>query len=170
MVGDILLQIGLILATLFMFLVMYGIPQKALSKIRFRNRATFQAKRHFVQGAQLLARARSAKTPPSETTSFAQDALAEAEKAISLDPKDAASHILKALVLDLQGYKTSALDSLDAALSPLAVKSLSDQEKGDALLRRAELKVAVSGRGRVDSAVADLVAGVKLSKENAKGV
>lgn len=162
---DIALQVILFLIAGFLFLSMHGIPKKVFTKLRYRSRPKFQAKHHFVQGAQLLARARSAKDP-SATTSLAEEAIIQAEKAITLDPKDAAAHILKALSLDLQGHKTSALDSLDAALSPLAMKSLSDQERGDALYKRAELKMAVDRRARVDSAVRDLVEAAKLRKEN----
>ncbi|KAJ7965832.1 Tetratricopeptide repeat like superfamily protein [Quillaja saponaria] len=167
MVYDILLQIGLFLLVVFMFLAMHDIPQKFFAKLRIRNRGSAQAKRHFVLGAQLLAQARAAKTR-SSTNSLADKALVEAEKAITLDPKDAAAYLLKALVLDLQGFRTSALDSLDMAFSPLAVKSLSETEKGDALFKRAELKMAIDKQIRVDSALADLTDAVKLSTDNAK--
>jgi tetratricopeptide (TPR) repeat protein len=167
MLADILLQVGLILLMVYLFLAMHGIPNKVLSKLRFRNRAEIQAKRSFVVGAQLLARARSSKTR-STATSLAKEAEAEADKAIALDPKDAAAHILKSLALDLQGFKPSALDSLDVALSPLCAKSLSDPERGDSLFKRAELKVAMARRGQVDSAVADLTLALTLSPDNAK--
>uniref|UniRef100_A0A5B7BNE3 Uncharacterized protein n=1 Tax=Davidia involucrata TaxID=16924 RepID=A0A5B7BNE3_DAVIN len=168
MMNDILLQIGFILFTVFMFLLMYNIPQKAFTKIRLslRNPADFQAKRHFIQGAQLLAQARSAKDP-SAASSLATSAADEADRAIALDPKDAAAHILKSLTLEFQGFKTSALDSLDVALSPLAKKSLSDHERGDALFKRAELKMTLARGERVDSAVADLVNSVRLKNDNA---
>ncbi|KAI9097967.1 hypothetical protein K1719_025738 [Acacia pycnantha] len=162
---DLGLQLVMILVMVFMFLHMHDIPRKLFTKFRLRNRSDIQAKRHFVQGAQLLARARSSKTR-SASNSLANDALAEAEKAIALDPKDAAAYLLKALALDLQGFRTSALDSLDMALSPLAVKSLDVQERGDALLKRAELKMAMNERGRVDSALTDLIESVKLNSKN----
>lgn len=167
MMTDILIQVVFGLITVFMFLVMHGIPQRLLDKIRFRNRPQFQAKRHFVIGAQLLARARSAPSR-SATTSLSKEAVVEAEKAIALDPRDAAAHILKALALDLQGFKSSALDSIDVALSPLAVRSLSNQERGDALFKRAELKMALSRRDRVDSALDDLNQAVELVQERGK--
>ncbi|KAK4274181.1 hypothetical protein QN277_017449 [Acacia crassicarpa] len=164
---DLGLQLVMILVMVFMFLHMHDIPRKLFTKFRLRSRSDIQAKRHFVQGAQLLARARSSKTR-SASNSLAKDALAEAEKAIALDPKDAAAYLLKALALDLQGFRTSALDSLDMALSPLAVKSLDVQERGDALLKRAELKMAMNERGRVDSALTDLIESVKLNSKNFK--
>ncbi|KAK3231072.1 hypothetical protein Dsin_002953 [Dipteronia sinensis] len=164
---DILLQAGLILVTVFMFLAMHDIPKKLLNKLRYRNRADLQAKRHFVIGAQYLAQARSSKSR-SSSASLAKQAESEADKAVSLDPKDAAAHILKSIALDIQGFKTSALDSLDIALSNPAVKTLSEIEKGDALFKRAELKMSMSRRGRVDSAIEDLSDAVKMSPENAK--
>lgn len=167
MLSDILLQAGLILLTLFMFLAMHDIPKKLFSKLRLRSRADIQAKRHFVLGAQLLSQARSS-TSRSSAVSLAKQAEAQADKAISLDPLDAAAHILKALALDILGFKSSALDSLDAALSPRVAKSLSEKEKGDALFKRAELKLAISRRGRVDPAIEDLTQAVKLSKDNVK--
>ncbi|KAE8684568.1 F-box protein [Hibiscus syriacus] len=165
---DLLLQAAIILVTIFMFLAMHDIPQKIFTKIRYRNRAGFQAKHHFVLGAQLLAQARSSESR-SSTASLAQKAESEADKAISLDPKDAASYILKALALDLQGFKSSALDSLDVALSPLASKSLTDKERGDALFKRAELKMSMNRRSsHVDSAIHDLTRAVKLLGHNAR--
>lgn len=168
MIFDLVLQAGLILLGVFMFLAMHNIPQKFLSKLRYRNRADLQAKRHFVLGAQLIAQARSPSNSRSTATSLAKQAEDEANKAISLDPKDAASHILKALSLDLQGFRTSALESINVALSPLAVKSLSASEKGDALFKRAELAMGMNRRGRVEPAIQDLTEAVKLNKDNAK--
>ncbi|KAK4352306.1 hypothetical protein RND71_027824 [Anisodus tanguticus] len=91
-----------------------------------------QSKRHFVQGAQLLSQAKATTAKDRlAATSLAKSAEAQADLAIALDPKDA-------------GFKTSALDSIDVALSPLAVKSLSEQERADALFKRAELRLAAS--------------------------
>lgn len=149
-----------------MFLFMYNVPQKYFSKLRLRNRADMQSKRHFVQGAQLLSQAKSAAAKDrSKSTSLAKSAEAQADLAIALDPKDAAAHILKALALDLQGFKTSALDSIDVALSPLAVKSLSEPEKADALFKRAQLRLAAE---QVDSVIEDLSQSVRLKGDNVK--
>ncbi|EYU36449.1 hypothetical protein MIMGU_mgv11b018096mg [Erythranthe guttata] len=164
MLFDILLQVAIFLVLLFMFLFVHEVPQKLISKLRLlTRRSNLQARRHFVIGAQLLSQARSSS---SDFRSLAERAAAEADKAIALDPKEAASHILKALALELLGFKTSALDSLDAALSPLAAKSLSDEERGDALFKRAELRAAVDGGG--GAAVEDLVESVRLKGDNAK--
>ena len=39
---------------------------------------------------------------------------------------------------------------------PLAIKSLSEKEKGDALFKRTKLKMAIGSRGKVDSILGDL--------------
>ncbi|KAL2339931.1 hypothetical protein Fmac_007871 [Flemingia macrophylla] len=84
---------------------------------------------------------------------FLNNALAEVEKAIPLDPKDAASHLLKSMAPDLQGFRSNALD---VALSLLAAASLAAEERGDALFKRVELKISLSQQKHVDSAVAGL--------------
>ncbi|GAB2269681.1 hypothetical protein Dimus_004603 [Dionaea muscipula] len=173
---DILLQVVMILGTIFMFLWMHDIPKKFFTGLHnWRHGSKYEAKRRFVAAAQLLYRAKS-----TNDQALAGSAAEEADKAIHLDPTDAASHILKAMALHFQGFKTSALASLDAALSPLAAKSLSDEEKGDAFFRRAELRIEVSRLGRsgesddrVSSVAAagveeDLVEAVRLSPGNAK--
>ncbi|KAI3758387.1 hypothetical protein L6452_05948 [Arctium lappa] len=167
MVIDLVMQAALVLITIFMFLWLQKIPQNLFTKFRYRNRSSYAAKRHFIIGAQLLAKSRSTRDRAS-SAKLAKSAAEEADKSISLDPKDAASHILKALALDAQGFSTSALEALDVALSPLTAKTLRDGERGDALLKRAEIKVKGSKRGRVDSAIEDLVESVKLRGDNAK--
>ncbi|XP_068303758.1 uncharacterized protein [Pyrus communis] len=166
---DILLQAGLILVVVVAFLSIHNIPQKLIANLRyrFRNKPAAQAKRHFVLGAQLLGQSRSANSR-SSSASLSQQALDEAEKAIALDPKDAAAHILKALTLDAQGYKTSALDAIDVALSPLCRKSLTEEDRGDALVKRAEIKLSMNRKARVDSVIEDLTRAVELSPENVK--
>ncbi|CAN4122401.1 unnamed protein product [Withania somnifera] len=141
MYRDLLLQATLILITIFMFLWMYNIPQKYLNNLRLGNRANIQSKRHFVQGAQFLSQAKSSKDR-SQAISLAKSAESQADLAISLDPKDAAAHILKALALDLQG--------------------------ADALFKRAQLKLGVSRRGRVDSVIEDLKESLRLKGDNVK--
>ncbi|XP_047336023.1 uncharacterized protein LOC124939606 [Impatiens glandulifera] len=173
MIFDIILQAVVILVSVFMFLWMQNIPQDLFQKFcERRARSGIQAKRHFVLGAQLLDKARSEKDS-SSISSLANSAAEEADKAIALDPRDAAPHILKALALDLQGFRSSAIDALDVALSSMTKKSLSTEERGDALLKRAELRVGLSqasggGGGNIDSAISDLVESVKLNSKNAK--
>ncbi|XP_009615438.1 uncharacterized protein [Nicotiana tomentosiformis] len=158
---DILIQLIILLFTLGIFYAMYNFPKQALTPLRSKNRSTNQAHIHFIKGAQLLSRAKSNR---NKSTSFnlAKSAAGEADKALALEPKDPAAHILKALSLDLMGRKIAALKYLDLALSPPAVKALSDGERGDALLKRAELQVALNRKRRVDSAMLDLLETVKL--------
>ncbi|KAF6143565.1 hypothetical protein GIB67_029734 [Kingdonia uniflora] len=164
---DILIQAGLVLLGSLIYFLMQGFPKRILSKLRSGNQSSIKSKSHFVQGAQLLARSRSSLSKP-KSIELAKDAADQADLALSLNPKDAAAYILKALALEIQGHKADSLRSLDTALSPPAVKSLSSRERGDALFKRAELQMAVSKRRKVDSAVLDLVEAVQLSPENAK--
>ncbi|XP_009364809.1 uncharacterized protein LOC103954711 [Pyrus x bretschneideri] len=163
MTPEVVLQVGLLILTLAMFFAIHNLSRNVLTKLRTNNRANLQSTRHFVHGSHLLTRARS--TPhKAQSQAHAKNALTEAEKALSLSPRDPGPHILKALSLDLLGHKTSALKSLDVALSPPCVKSLSEKERGDALVKRAELKLGLNRRRRVDSAVEDLVDAVKLGR------
>lgn len=161
------LQLAIFGLTLAIFFVLHKYPRQALNKIRNRGRFTAQANRHFINGAQLLARARSVRNRAT-AANLAKDAAAEADKALAFDPRDAAAHILKALTLDLMGHKASALRSLDTALSSATAKSLPGGERGDALVKRAELQIALNRRRRVESAVADLEEAVGLSPANSK--
>ncbi|KAL8096339.1 hypothetical protein AgCh_037341 [Apium graveolens] len=144
---------------------MYKIPQKYIAKYRATssNSVNLQARRHFIAGAQHLSKSRQ-----SRDLADAKLAVEEAEKAVALDPRDAASHILKALGLEMLGFKKEAIEAIDVALSPLAVKSLAEDERGDALFKRSELRVGVSGEERVEEVVRDLVESVKLNARNVK--
>ncbi|KAK6154157.1 hypothetical protein DH2020_013796 [Rehmannia glutinosa] len=164
---DVLLQLGILILTLGIFYVLQALPKRAFNKLRSKARPNNQAHRHFIQGAQFLSRARSTKTR-STAFNLAKSAVNEADKALALEPRDPAAHILKAMAQSLLGHKTSALKSLDSALSPPAVKMLSEREKGDALLKRAELNFVLNRKRRVDSAIEDLVEAVGLSPDNAK--
>ncbi|KAL2498951.1 Tetratricopeptide repeat (TPR)-like superfamily protein [Abeliophyllum distichum] len=143
-------------------------PNGSLTKLRSKARPSTHVHRHFIQGAQLLSRARSSKNK-STAFNLAKSAANEADKALAIEPKDPAAHILKAMALDLMGHKNSALKSLDLALSPPAVKMLAEKERGDALFKRAQLQVSLNRKRRVDSAIEDLVEAVRLSADNAKG-
>ncbi|XP_057809004.1 uncharacterized protein LOC131023478 [Salvia miltiorrhiza] len=164
---DVAIQLGILILTVAIFYVLHTLPKRAFSKLRSRARPNNQAHRHFIQGAQLLARARSTKTK-STSVNLAKSAVDEADKALALDPRDPAAHILKAMAETLMGRKASALKSLDVALSPPAVKMLSEREKGDALMRRADLLIGLNRKRRVDSAIADLVEAVGLSPDNSR--
>ncbi|MFS7913196.1 putative tetratricopeptide-like helical domain superfamily [Helianthus anomalus] len=166
MASDIIMQVLFIFTLIFMFLWTLNIPQNLFNNFRYRDRSIYAAKRHFVLGADLLSRSRS-----TGDRNLAKSAAEHADKSISINPNDAAVHILKALALDLQGFTTSALEALEAALSPLTAKSLSDGERSDALCKRAEIKMKIGGGGGggggVDAAVVDLVEAVRLNGGNA---
>ncbi|KDP29775.1 hypothetical protein JCGZ_18710 [Jatropha curcas] len=164
---DVAIQVAILLLAFAMFIAIQYFPKQALNKLRAKNRTSIQSNRHFIQGTHFLARAKS--TPnKSQSQTLAKNALIEAETAISLSPRDAAPLILKALALDLLGHKASALKALDSALSSPREKSLERRDRGDALVKRAELKMAVNRRRRVDSAIEDLKCAVELSREGEK--
>jgi len=147
----IILTLGLMWAT-------QGLRTGLLRSIKSKEKARVQARRHLVQGTQLLGRSKP------------REAAVEADKAISFDPKDAASHILKAFALERQGHNGSALRSLNTALSLPAVKSLSPSEKAEALVKRADVVLAGStgGKRRLEVALGDLHASLAINPDNVK--
>lgn len=167
MTPDIIVQLAILVLTLSIFYAIHKFPKQSLTNIRTKNRFKAQAQRHFIQGAHLLSRARSTTNRATSLT-LAKSAVNLADQALSLEPKDAATLILKGLALDVMGHKSAALKCVDQALTFPAVKSLSEKERGDALFTRAELRMAVNRRRRVDSAMADLVEAVRLSEDNGK--
>ena len=145
-----------------MFWALKYLSQQGLTKFRSKHRATLQTQRQLIQASRLLARAR-ATTKKSQSQSLAKTALTEADDVIALSPDDAAGHIVRALSLDLLGHHTAALKSFDTALTYPRLKSLSVGERADALVKRAEMKVAVNRRRRNDSAIEDLEEAVRLA-------
>ncbi|XP_071717265.1 uncharacterized protein [Rutidosis leptorrhynchoides] len=169
MISDLFFQAAFILIVIFMFLWMLNIPQNLYDKFQFRDRSSYAARRHFVLGADLLSKSRSA-TDHAAAVKLAISAAEEADKSIAINPNDAVFHFLKALALDAQGFTTSALDALDVALSPLTSKSLCGEERSSALFKRAEIKIKIKvseARGGLESAVSDLEESVRLNGGNA---
>ncbi|GLJ16477.1 hypothetical protein SUGI_0281110 [Cryptomeria japonica] len=134
----------------------HGLRTGMLRSSRKRERTRVQGRRHLDQGTQLLNRAKS------------KEAALEADKAISLDPKDAASHLLKAFALERQGHMVAALRSLNTALWPPLAKSLSPSEIAEALLKRAEIAVGMKSKRRLDTSLADLNASLAINPGNVK--
>ncbi|GLJ43594.1 hypothetical protein SUGI_0907310 [Cryptomeria japonica] len=167
---DIALQVVVLGVALGLMWVLWGggVP-RALARMTGPSRTKIESRAHFVKGAQLLARSRSAK--PSLSESLAGEAADEAERAIALNSTDAACHILKGLALERQGHMVAALNSLDTALSPRVVKSLAKTEQSDALFKRAEIRLGGDAKKRhVDAAIADLEAAVALNEKNEKAL
>uniref|UniRef100_A0A1J3I3W6 Uncharacterized protein n=2 Tax=Noccaea caerulescens TaxID=107243 RepID=A0A1J3I3W6_NOCCA len=162
MATETIVQGAILLLTFVMFWAIKHLSQQGLTKFRAKHRATLQSQRQLIQATRLLARARSS-TKKSQSQSLAKTALTEADDVIAISPDDAAGHIVRALALDLLGHHTAALKSFDTALTYPRLKSLSVGERADALVKRAEMKLAVNRRRRIDSAIEDLEEAMKLA-------
>ncbi|KFK28222.1 hypothetical protein AALP_AA8G488400 [Arabis alpina] len=159
---DIIIKGAMVVLTLLMVLAVKKIAQKRLTKYRTKHRATLQTQRQLIQATRLIARARA--TPKkSQSQSLAKSALLEADDVIAISPDDAAGHIVRALALDLLGHQTAALKAFDTALTYPRLKSLEVGERADALVKRAEMKLAVNRRRRIDSAIEDLEEAARLA-------
>jgi tetratricopeptide (TPR) repeat protein len=136
-------------------------------RTRARGASRSQARRHFVNAAQLLAKSRSPGNAGAVGRKIAREAVAEADAAILLDPKDAALYIVKSLALQQLGRPAAALRSLTTALTKPASSSLSPSERAEALAKRASLFLE-QGKGRrgLDLAIADLEESLSLKADN----
>ncbi|XVE86874.1 hypothetical protein DITRI_Ditri18aG0070700 [Diplodiscus trichospermus] len=162
MAMEIFLQVAILLLTLAILFAIRYVPKQTGTKHRTDRRVTTQTQRHLTRATHLLSRAKS-NPHKDQSETLAKTAMTEIEKALSLSPKDPTPYILKSLAHNLLGHKGPALRSLDLALASARVKSLSARERTEAMVRRAELKLAVNKRRRVDSAVTDLEEVVRMS-------
>lgn len=152
-----MLQLGILILTLSMVVIMYNLRnQTTHTRTRTRTRQPNETTRHLAQSSRHLARA------TRSTSQHARAALFEADTALSISPREPSAHIHRARALHLLGHPAAALRSLDSALSSPAARSLSAAERAEALVERAELKVEMNRRRRVESAVKDLVEAVGL--------
>ncbi|KAM2624507.1 hypothetical protein TB1_031476 [Malus domestica] len=94
-----------------------------------------------VIGTQLLTQSRSSDFC-SSSASLSQQVQDKAENAITLYSKD--------------GFKTLALNPIDVALSPIFHKSLTKNDCGNELIKRAKIKLSMNWKARVDSVIKDL--------------
>ena len=179
MVDGFWMQALAVMTGLFAIWIAQSLSKRIFGASRSRGRKKSLASRHFIKGAQLLARSRSlsisarnASNNP-EARSLAKEANREADLAISMDPLDAASYVLKALALDQQGLGHEALRSMDIALSPEIAPSLSPSELADALIKRGDLLLATfkGGGGRkklLAAAISDFERSLQISPDNPK--
>ncbi|VVB18136.1 unnamed protein product [Arabis nemorensis] len=159
---EIIIKGAILVLTLVIVWATKNIANKRLTKYRTKHRAKLQTQGQLIQAARLIARARTTTTK-SQSQSLAKTALLEADDLIAISPNDAAGHIVRALALDLLGHQTAALKSFDTALTYPRLKSLSVGERADALVKRAEMKLAVNRRRRIDSAIEDLEEAARLA-------
>ncbi|XP_004509789.1 uncharacterized protein [Cicer arietinum] len=161
-----IIQLGILILTLSVFFLMHTFRNQTIqSKTRTRNKTRQpEQNRHLNQASRHLNRARSTAHKAQHT----KNALSEANQALSITPKDPSVHILRARALYIAGHRATAIRSLDSALSLPAAKFLNPTERADALVFRAEMKLAVNRRRRVDSAIEDLVEAIGVSGEGSE--
>ncbi|KAJ8765723.1 hypothetical protein K2173_014845 [Erythroxylum novogranatense] len=150
------IQFAILLFTIAVFALQYCyVKSSSATRLRSKSRTSVQSHGHLRKASQFLSRATSTSSK-SQSLTLARNALLEAETAVAFSPNDPAPLVLKAFALDLLGRKTSALRSLDSALAYRRGRSLAGRERGDVLVKRAELKIEVNKKRRVDSAIEDL--------------
>eukprot|EP00252_Welwitschia_mirabilis_P010301 TRINITY_DN2349_c0_g1_i1.p1 TRINITY_DN2349_c0_g1~~TRINITY_DN2349_c0_g1_i1.p1 ORF type:complete len:209 (-),score=18.08 TRINITY_DN2349_c0_g1_i1:288-914(-) len=119
------------------------IIQRFLSRQAAKHRVKLEARKRFIEGAQLLSKAKAESESKSreEAQEIGKEALEAASEALRLNPSDAASYILKGLCYEFLGGASNikeCLKCLDLALSPPVVETLSESEVSDALLKRSQ--------------------------------
>ena len=163
LLGGFAAQALILVLTMAIFFALFQLPRAGLAAMRRRGRTSALARRHFILGAQHLARARAVPPGSSPSIAYARSTLEEADRAAAADPRDAAVHILRAAALEILGRRAPAVRALDTALSAPATRSLAPSERADALIKRAELHLAgAPGKGRrriraLDLAIEDLL-------------
>ncbi|OIV93712.1 hypothetical protein TanjilG_16563 [Lupinus angustifolius] len=162
MIAEVIVQLCILILSLFIILFIYNLlHQSTHTKSRTRSRTrTNQPNRHLAQSSRHLSRATATTRSTSQR---AKAALSEADTALSISPRDPSAHIHRAKALHLLGHPAAALRSLDAALSLPASKTLTETERAEALVKRAEVKVEVNRRRRMESAVKDLEEAVGMN-------
>ncbi|XP_078437437.1 tetratricopeptide repeat (TPR)-like superfamily protein [Wolffia australiana] len=171
--GELALQGFILVLAIAGGLALFLLPRAGLAAIRRRARASAAAHRHFILGAQHLARARAAPPGSSRCATLVRAALAEADRAAAADPRDAAAHVLRAAALELLDRPRPAIRALDAALSEPAARSLDPAERAEALAKRAELRLAAAGRRRgraLEAAREDLAGAVRADPGSGKAL
>jgi tetratricopeptide (TPR) repeat protein len=163
-----IIQLGILILTLSIFFLMHYLRnQTTQSKTRTRNKNhKTEPNRHMNQASRHLNRARST----TKKAEHAKNALIEADQALSLTPRDPSVHILRARALHIMNHRTAAIRSLNIALSLPAAKLLSPEERADALVFRAEMKLEVNRRRRVESAMEDVVEAINVSGEECENL
>jgi hypothetical protein len=134
---EILVTLAMVVLGLGLLWTVKMLGSTVAGRMRARGASRSQARRHFVKAAQLLAKSRNPGNAGAVGRKIAREAVAEADAAILLDPKDAAMHIVKSLSLQQLGRPAAAVRSLSTALTKPASRSLSPSEKAEALAKRA---------------------------------